>query len=353
MAVDAQGLGDFVRSLSGERTRRVEESLGDGYVRLVVEEAERRQAKHDIRHVEDVIVELLRNARDAGARRIFVATARDGDRRSVVVLDDGCGIPQEMHEAVFEARVTSKLNSLVTDRWGVHGRGMALYSIRENAEDARVMASEAGRGCALRVTIDTTSLPERADQSSWPRLGRDDDGVRGCTRGPHNIPRACCEFALEEHERCSVFLGSPAEVVSSVRARVRGGSEDGAQTVLEPLVEASGAAQLCEAAASLGLDISSRTAHRVLSGEIRPLPSVYARLLGPSRSRKGSGQPVDLFRDARSLRLSDDDADAFAKVMEADFPLLGDAYFLTLTGPPKVSTSRGKVVVTFDVREQD
>jgi hypothetical protein len=43
--------------------------------------SERRQAKHDIRGIEDIVVELLRNARDAHAQRIFLATGR-GDRRT-------------------------------------------------------------------------------------------------------------------------------------------------------------------------------------------------------------------------------------------------------------------------------
>ena len=46
----------FVASMGGERALRVEENLGEGYVRLRVAEAERRQAKHDVRCVEDVVI---------------------------------------------------------------------------------------------------------------------------------------------------------------------------------------------------------------------------------------------------------------------------------------------------------
>ena len=81
MAAVSSDLADFVASHGGEGSLRVEENLGGGYVRLRVAEAERRQAKQDIRCVEDVVVEMLRNSRDAGARRIFVATARGGDTR--------------------------------------------------------------------------------------------------------------------------------------------------------------------------------------------------------------------------------------------------------------------------------
>ena len=67
---DANELISFIASMSGEGNLRVEENLGEGYVRLRVSEAERRQAKHDIQHVEDIVIEMLRNARDAGADKV-------------------------------------------------------------------------------------------------------------------------------------------------------------------------------------------------------------------------------------------------------------------------------------------
>ena len=70
---DANELISFIASMSGEGNLRVEENLGEGYVRLRVSEAERRQAKHDIQHVEDIVIEMLRNARDAGADKVYLA----------------------------------------------------------------------------------------------------------------------------------------------------------------------------------------------------------------------------------------------------------------------------------------
>jgi hypothetical protein len=65
MADDAERLIDFISSVSGDAYLKVEETLGDGYVRLRVSEAERRQAKHDIRSFE----ELPRRSRAANLRR--------------------------------------------------------------------------------------------------------------------------------------------------------------------------------------------------------------------------------------------------------------------------------------------
>lgn len=360
MAVESGDLRDFVASMGQDRALRVEENLGEGYVRLRVAEAERRQAKHDIRCVEDAVIELLRNARDAGARHIYVATTREGEQRTTVVLDDGCGIPQDMQERVFEARVTSKLESVHMDRWGVHGRGMALYSVRENAVSAKVMSSAEGLGTALRVVTDATKLTERADQSTWPTLGTDEDGEGYCARGPHNIVRTCCEFALEERGTCEVYLGSPAEIAATARARVMPTvsatdllfmDDLTALPVLERPRAAADASELMRVCAQLGLDMSERTAHRIIAGQVRPQRSVAARLL--HHAGQNVAEDVDLARDRRGLKVSKADLEEFSRQMERDFARLGDKYYLQLSADPKVRVGRGRITVTFDLEESD
>ncbi|MDO8986780.1 MAG: ATP-binding protein, partial [Coriobacteriia bacterium] len=212
MTTDKDNLIDLVSSVSGDTYLKVEENLGDGFVRLRVSEAERRQAKHDIRSFEDIVVELLRNARDAHAQRIFVATTRDGDIRSLAMIDDGVGVPDGMQERIFEPRVTSKLETMVMDRWGVHGRGMALFSVRSNVSKIAVAASGTHKGASIVVSSDSTVLSERADQSSWPAVEKDDSGILRVARGPHNVIRRVLEFACE-HPEVDVFLGSPVEVL--------------------------------------------------------------------------------------------------------------------------------------------
>lgn len=357
----SEDLISFVASMGGERALRVEESLGSGFVRLRVAEAERRQAKHDIRCIEDVVIELLRNARDAGARNIYVATSREGNLRTVTMIDDGSGIPDNLQDKVFEARVTSKLESVHVDRWGVHGRGMALFSVRENSVSAEVMSSGVGKGTAIRVITNTDELPERADQSSWPAVGADDDGNQSCVRGPHNIVRTCCEFALEERGTCEVYLGSFAEIAATARARTRL-SLDGSDLlfiddlselpVLERLRLASDASELMRVSRSLGLEMGERTAHRIVSGQIKPVRGVLARLLHGKSSAPRETE-VDLMRDRRGLRLSKADAEAFSRIMERDFSYLADRYYLSLASEPKVRVGQGKVTVTFSVDSTD
>ena len=361
--MDQSSLLGFVAEVAGDRALRVEESFGDGFVRLRVGEAERRQAQHDIRCVEDAVVELLRNARDAAARQIYVATTREADTRTLTVLDDGTGIPAAMQERIFEARVTSKLDSMHMDKWGVHGRGMALFSIRENAQSAQVMASGEGLGSSLRVVTDARDLPERSDQSTWPSLGAA-DGEEGEGRrltGPHNICRTCCEFALEEQRGCELWLGSPAEIIATARRHARHSvsttdllfSDDlSAVPVVERLRFASSAQQLMELAANLGLTISERTAHRILAGQIKPLRSVRARLLHLATPSQ-EPQEIDLYRDRRGLKLDARDVDEFSRSMERDFELLASKYYLELAAQPRVRVSGSRITVTFEVSKLD
>ena len=73
-------LSSFIEDITGESYLRVQENLGDGFVRLRAKEAQRRQAKQDITCFEDVVLELLRNSRDANASAIFIAFACHGFR---------------------------------------------------------------------------------------------------------------------------------------------------------------------------------------------------------------------------------------------------------------------------------
>lgn len=360
MALDDNSLLGFVASMGGERNLRVEENLGEGYVRLRVAEAERRQAKHDIRCAEDIVIEMLRNSRDAGARHIYVATSREGDVRTITILDDGSGIPGDMQDKVFEARVTSKLESIHMDRWGVHGRGMALYSVKENSDSARVVSSAPGKGSSIQVVTNAKKLSEKSDQSTWPVTGMNEDGSLVCERGPHNIIRTCCEFALEERSTCDVYIGSPAEIAATARARAKlslGPSDllfvDDIDDlpVLERLRAAADASELQRVSASLGLEMSERTAHRIIAGQVKPQRSIVARL-----THKGSAKApkeVDLTLDPRGLKVSREDAEDFSRAMEKSFAELAAKYYLTLNDVPKVRVGKGKITVTFDVSQGD
>ena len=211
----AGDLRSFIEQTTGDTHLRVEEDLGCGFVRLRSAEAERRQAKHDVRCSEDIVIEMLRNSRDAHARNIYVASSREGSSRKFTVIDDGDGIPSSMHKRIFDARVTSKLDTMHMDLWGVHGRGMALYAVKLNADVAQVVASSPGGGTSIHVEADVERLGERRDQSSMPVFLVGEDG-KTTVRGPRNISRTVCEFAFVEQGICRVYLGSPADIAATL-----------------------------------------------------------------------------------------------------------------------------------------
>lgn len=359
---DANELISFIASMSGEGNLRVEENLGEGFVRLRVSEAERRQAKHDIQHVEDIVIEMLRNARDAGATKVYVATSKEDGVRTLLFLDNGCGVPQDMRERIFDARVTSKLETMRMDRWGVHGRGMALFSIRQNVSTAEVVASGVGKGSSFKVVVDCDRLSERADQSSWPQAVKDEDGSYVCARGPHNIIRAACEFALEELSSCDVYLGTPTEIAATLyqhaassldAARLLFIKDDSDLPVIERLGGSADADDLLASARGIGIEISERTAHRILAGSIQPVRSVGSRLLRTRDASPAGARPVDLSRDRRGLKIAREDLDRFSRSLERDFIDLAGRYYLSLQGDPKVRVSHDRITVTFNLGKEE
>jgi hypothetical protein len=357
----ADDLLSFITSVSGDSFLKVEENLGDGYVRLKVSEAERRQAKHDIRCSEDVVVELLRNSRDAHAGRIFLANSREGELRTFTLVDDGVGIPAGMQDKVFEPRVTSKLETMVIDHWGVHGRGMALYSIRSNSSEARVCMSELHKGTALTVVTDASVLGERADQSTWPTLERDEAGMSRVVRGPHNVVRRVVEFALE-HPGLDVYLGTPTEILATMVEVAKQELDSSELLFCDDLsrlpvwqrpAAAADAAELTDLAHTLGLSVSERTAHRLLATEIAPLRTVLATATGSLKpSAVGAGNP-DIYRDRRGLKIHHTDLSAFSTELEAAFDALAERYYLHLKCAPRITVGKDDIRVRFDVEKED
>ena len=350
--MSAEDLEGFIHEVTGESHLRVEEDLGGGFVRLRTSEADRRQAQQDIRCVEDIVLELLRNARDAGSRLICVATNREGAKRNIVVLDDGEGIPANMQEKVFEPRVTSRLESFHEDQWGVHGRGMALFSIACNTEVHRIEQSGVGLGSAIRVCADTGRLSEKADQSSLPRLVKDEGG-RNVVRGPRNINRIVTEFTLAQKGSCLVYLGSPNEVLATLVSY--GGNVLSAVEMafardyreypvcLRPAIAAT-PEELAQIAGSLGLEISTRSARRILDGEVEPLVP-FVSTLHLDGGTAGGPEPRKPRSRMRARAIAPDDVRDFSHKVKDAYASIAEAYYLDADVEPQVRIAKDGVRV--------
>ena len=253
--------------------------LGSGFARLTGPEGARR-GPSPITHVEDALLELLRNARDAGASRVFVASTLTGRRfRTLTVIDDGRGIPEPFAALVFEPGVTTRHLNPVSDPTAPtashHGAGLALFHVKQAAVSAEVLSPSAPT--ALRATFDTANLPERTLQSA-------------SRPSNSNLLATLQSFALTPGRPPppTLYYGPPARIlVTLLRNHIiqRGGSSE----------------ELRREASRIGLDLSLRTAQRVLRGAVemvepvtsnRGTSGVVAGALGASRPEKGSGGGV-------------------------------------------------------------
>lgn len=294
-----------------------------------------------MRSTEDIVIEMLRNARDAHARNIFLAVSREGNNRKLTMLDDGDGIPEHLVKRIFDARVTSKLDSVHIDTWGVHGRGMALYAVRLNSKAAYVAATKLGGGSAFVVKTDTSILPEKSDQSSLPSFIRNETG-RVVVRGTRNINRTVAEFAYVDREHCSVYLGSPVEVAAtlwefgclllpgSTRAFVNDADDI---DVCKRLAISSSPEDFSTIAASIGLDLSERSARRVMDGEVKPLvplaDTIFVAGTQPKPApKKRNARDIAKLKDARGMHLSKDDADSLIEAVHDAFEPIAQSYYL-------------------------
>ena len=365
---DPDSLSDFIEGIVGSESIRIEEDFGQGFVRLRSSEAERRQAAQDIRSSEDVIIELLRNSRDAGANNIYIATGKVGNKRTFIVLDDGSGIPDSMQELIFQPRITSKLDTAHMDKWGLHGRGMALFSIAENSEEHRVVYSSMGNGTAMKVALDMSKVSEKKDQSTFPYFEIVDDVYM--MRGPKNIQRIVCEFAIENRKSLNVYLGSMTEIAATlhsmgsrqVSAKERiFSSERKHEDPAGLLSYGNDPETFSEIASLLGLDLSTRSSRRILDGEIRPLQTILSLIERSMSSNDDSAEegvdggltaPIDLGTRHFNPRFTRPDLREFEQTVIEAFSNLSERYYLEDTHP-KVSIKRSKLSIEFDLIEKD
>ncbi len=287
-----------------------------------------------------------------------MASRREKGRwRRLTVLDEGSGIPRPVQARIFESRVTSKVDEVLTDSHGIHGRGMALFSIRRAVESIELVRSGEGRGTIFKVLVDLHRLPERKDQSTWPTISLEDGAM--VATGPHNVLRSLVELTFDESAP-SIYLGSNAEVLATLFAHSRElarRGRDGRSTRDVP------SGRTCTPSARerswpitppspLGLEVSERNAFRILEediGPLLPLNELSLRRSGIEQPSVPGGEdgervaPRETYRTTRRFSRSDLD-DLAAEVLEAAGKM-GDKYFLK-PGRCRVQRSGKRLVIS-------
>jgi Histidine kinase-, DNA gyrase B-, and HSP90-like ATPase len=289
--------------------------LGSGFARLTGQEGARRHPSR-LRYVEDALVELLRNARDAGAKTVYVASTLKSRRyRVLTVIDDGGGVPETHRDLIFEPGVTSRHLRPVSDPQdpnpSPHGAGLSLYHLKNAAVSAELLS--ASSPTAIKATFDTDALPERALQSD-SRPSRS------------NLKATLQRFAQANGP--TLYHGSPARILATLlRNRI--------------IQSANSAPGLRAVARGLGLDVSLRTAQRVWRGDVRPVGAVRAA---------GGGGPASEHGERRAggegplLALGEEErggiADILRRAARASYLELGD---LKLESRPGEISLRARV----------
>ena len=265
--------------------------LGAGFARLLGAEGLRRTPGR-LRYVEDALFELLRNSRDAGARNVYVATSLSARRyRQLVVIDDGCGIPETHKHLVFEPGVTSRHLDPVPEgpiqdpsHDNPHGAGLSLYHVKNAALSAEVLS--ASSPTAIKVVFDTRSLPEKHLQSS-------------ARPAKTNLPATLIKFAADSNPNSPrLYYASPARILARLLEK-RIILRDEQNGVKKNNGEGW---RVREAAVLLGMEVSLRTVQRVLARQIPAAEEVAVasavaaevsdgRSAGASSRVKGQDEP--------------------------------------------------------------
>ena len=129
------------------------------------------------RAITDALINLIINARDAGATKIWIKTENDtvedayadehldlhpGDYIRITVTDNGSGIPKEILDKIFEPFFSTKEKGKGT------GLGLSVtYGSIRQAGGAMWVYSEVGKGTTFRIylprTAEQRSVHERRD----------------------------------------------------------------------------------------------------------------------------------------------------------------------------------------------
>jgi hypothetical protein len=261
--------------------------LGAGFARLTGVEGARRGPSR-ITHVEDALLELARNARDAGAARIYVAsTLKDRRFRTLTVIDDGHGIPESHRDLILEPGVTTRHLNPVTEPGdpSTHGAGLSLYQIKNHSLETRVLSTSSPT--SIQATFDTNNLPERTLQSS--------------TRPSKSNLRATLErftaTTNAQSPRLHSYYGPPGRILATLLYH----------RIIPRQRDSAG---LREAAFGLGLGVSVRSVQRILRGEVWPVEGVSGGERGEGvRGRGAVGRrdrgPVLELGEEESARIAD------------------------------------------------
>jgi len=372
----------FLSDLDIKDKLNIEEDLGNGYVKLKISEAERRQALQDIHTVEDIIIELLRNSRDAGSKNIFIGTKKIMDNRRVVYcIDDGDGIPPKFHNLIFQARVTSKLDDGIKDSYGFHGRGMALFSMKLTADEVRITFSDHLKGTSIYIDVNLEIIPEKKDQALMPQL-IDNAGKPCLSGGVNNIIKVILEFALQNNS-INFYYGTPSQIIATMRqlSFKKNNQKDSPKFnhwdefynfIMEDKTPITNFPSLTDNYNILdeitkkifNMDISQRNLQRIIYNEINALEPINLNVINDKILNndkedfiavdKKSGKKLQLYDELKlANRFKDEEIRCIIKTLEEIIIKYGSKHLVTLDSNIEFKKANNTINLTINLKQKN
>lgn len=375
-------LTKFLSDLDIKDKLNIEEDLGNGYVKLKISEAERRQALQDIHTVEDIIIELLRNSRDASSKNIFIGTKKIGDNRRVIYcIDDGDGIPPKFHNLIFQARVTSKLDDGIKDSYGFHGRGMALFSMKLTADEVRITFSNHLKGTSIYIDVNLEIIPEKKDQSLLPQL-IESGGQSHLAGGVNNIIKVILEFALQNND-INFYYGTPSQIIATMKhlSFKKNNHKDSPKFnhwdefynfIMENNIGITNFPSLADNYNILdeitkkifNMDISQRNLQRIIYNEINALEPINLNLINDKflnndkedsiAVEKNSGKKLQLYDELKlANRFKDEEIRCIIKTLEEIVIKFGSKHLVTLDNNIEFKKANNTINLTINLKQKN
>jgi signal transduction histidine kinase/CheY-like chemotaxis protein len=200
-----------IAQLVGSMQKLLQRTVGP-QIELAIETSRAPYVLIDPSQLEQILMNLVVNARDAITGRGRVVVRISGSERAAVieVVDNGSGMPPEVVARVFEPYFTTKELGKGT------GLGLAtVHGIVQHVGGEITVASQVGRGTTFRISLPKTDLaPERSRTMSKEQVAKgrvllvdDDDQLRRLAErilrnaGYHVVQAANGPDALAEARR--------------------------------------------------------------------------------------------------------------------------------------------------------
>lgn len=170
----------------GERTLELDFNAPGAYARMPAGQ------------LEVIVMNLVLNALaaidEAGTVRVSTRYARDSSAIMICVRDDGCGIPLELHDAIFEPRYTTKSQG--------HGYGLANVKCQVEALGGTVtLRSERHEGACFELSLPRFTAPQKTEQHI----------ARALLVEPNHIVRQIAAQALRHQGHDVIEVASQAD----------------------------------------------------------------------------------------------------------------------------------------------